>query len=96
VEVGQPEDKPVVKACGRADHVAVYCFAHSAEIWWRGVENKLSRPQNLEVWRIAAPASQALAQLAQRSMQLQATIQEGALMVGDGAASVDIEPVRWK
>jgi hypothetical protein len=27
---------------------------------------------------------------------LQATIQEGVLMLGDGARTVDIEPVRWK
>jgi uncharacterized protein YaeQ len=29
-------------------------------------------------------------------MVLQATIQEGVLMLGDGSHSVDIEPVRWK
>jgi uncharacterized protein YaeQ len=29
-------------------------------------------------------------------MQLQATIQEGLLMLGDGKNNVDIEPVRWK
>ncbi|KAF1068420.1 MAG: hypothetical protein GAK39_03447 [Variovorax sp.] len=41
-------------------------------------------------------ASQALAALAQRSMQLQATIQENTLTLGDGANSVDIELLRWK
>ena len=40
--------------------------------------------------------SQALAKLAQRSMQLQATIQEGVLTLGDDKATVDIEPLRWK
>jgi uncharacterized protein YaeQ len=29
-------------------------------------------------------------------MQLQATIQEGVLMLGDGQRSVDVECVRWK
>jgi uncharacterized protein YaeQ len=29
-------------------------------------------------------------------MQLQATIQEGTLMLGDAKHTVDIEPVRWK
>jgi uncharacterized protein YaeQ len=81
IEVGQPEDKPLIKACGKADQVMVYCFNHAAEVWWRGIENKLSRPQNLQVWRIPTEASQALAQLAQRSMQLQATVQEGVLML---------------
>ena len=74
----------------------VYCFNHAAEIWWRGIENKLTRPQNLSVFRVPTLASQALARLAQRSMQLQATLQEGVLMLGDGANTVDIEPVRLK
>ncbi len=96
IEVGQPEDKPVIKACGKADQVAVYCFHHAAEVWWRGIESKLSRPRNLNVWRVPTLASQALGSLAQRSMQLQATIQEGVLMLGDGTSTVDVECVRWR
>jgi uncharacterized protein YaeQ len=96
VEVGQPEDKPIAKACSQADEAIVYAYSAAADVWWRGIEGKLSRLANLSVWRIPADASQALAQLAQRSMQLQATVQEGALMVGDGAKTVDIEPTRWK
>jgi uncharacterized protein YaeQ len=34
--------------------------------------------------------------LAQRSMQLQATVQEGVLTLGDQSSSVDIEPIAWK
>ena len=96
IEVGQPEDKPLLKACGKADEVVLYCFNHAAEVWWRTMENKLSRPKNLSVFRVPTLASQALIPLAQRSMQLQATIQEGALMLSDGSTTVDIEPVRWK
>lgn len=96
IEVGQPEDKPIVKACGKSDEVIVYCFNHAAEIWWRGIETKLTRPQNLQVYRVPTEASQALAALAQRSMQLQATIQENTLTLGDGTRSIDVELVRWK
>ena len=96
IEVGQPEDKPLMKACGKADLVLVYAFSSSAEIWWRGIENKAARARNLAVWRVPAASSQQLASLAQRSMQLQATIQEGALTLGDGQNSVDLEPLRWK
>ena len=74
----------------------MYCFHHAAEVWWRGIETKLSRLQNLSLFRVPTAASQALAALARRSMQLQATIQEGNLMLGDGATTVDIEPLRWK
>ena len=96
IEVGQPEDKPLLKATGRADEVVLYCFSHSAEVWWRTMEAKLARPKNLQVYRVPAAASQALIPMAQRSMQLQATIQEGVLMLGDGSINVDIEPIRWK
>jgi uncharacterized protein YaeQ len=50
----------------------------------------------LHVWRIPSATAQSLSKLAQRSMQLQATIQEGVLTLGDAANTVDIEPVRWK
>jgi uncharacterized protein YaeQ len=96
IEVGQPEDKPIAKACGQSDEVIVYAYSSAADVWWRGIEGKLARLANLSVWRIPADASQALAQLAQRTMQLQATVQEGVLMIGDGAKTVDIEALRWK
>jgi len=96
IEVGQPEDKPVARACSKADQVLVYAFSHAAEIWWRGIESKLTRLDRLQVWRIPAASSQALAGLAERSMQLQATIQEGALMLSSAKGTVDVEPVRWK
>lgn len=96
IEVGQPEDKPLTKACSKSDSVVVYCFNHAAEIWWKGIETKLSRLEKLQVWRIPTEASQALAALAERSMQLQATVQESALTLSSNLGSVVVEPVRWK
>ncbi|WP_399680905.1 YaeQ family protein [Xenophilus sp.] len=96
MEVGQPEERPIAKACGKADAVRLYAYGHAAEVWWRGIEGKLARLAGLEVWRLPTAAVQQLGALAQRSMRLQATLQEGVLMLGDGTRSVDIEPVRWK
>ncbi|MEN9372844.1 MAG: hypothetical protein RIR79_396 [Pseudomonadota bacterium] len=96
IEVGQPEDKPLMKASQKADAVVVYCFHHAAEVWWKSIQNKLTRLDKLQVWRVPTESSQALVQLAQRSMQLQATIQEGVLSLGDEKNTLDIEPVRWK
>lgn len=96
IEVGQPEDKPLTKACSKADVVLVYAFSHAAEIWWKGILTKLSRLEKLQVWRIPSEASQELAQLAERSMQLQATVQEGAITLSSTRGSVHIEPMQWK
>ena len=96
IEVGQPEDKPLTKACSKADSVIVYCFNHASEVWWKGIESKLTRLEKLQVWRIPTGASQAMAAMAERSMQLQATVQEGALTLSSNLGSVHLEPVRWK
>ena len=96
IEVGQPEDKPLSKACSKADAVAVYAFNHAADIWWAGIQNKLTRMDKLRVWRIPTDASQALMALAARSMQLQATIQEGALTLNSAQGMVTIEPIVLK
>lgn len=96
IEVGQPDEVAITKACRQADEVVLYAFHHAAEVWWKGIANKLTRLSNLSVWRIPSEQSQALTGLAQRSMQLQATLQEGALMLGDEKRHVDVEPVRWK
>ena len=96
IEVGQPEEKPLARACSQADRVLVYCFHHAAEVWWRGIETKLTRLDKLSVWRVPTAASQALAALAERSMQLQATLQEGMLMLSSTRGTVDVEAIRWK
>ena len=96
IEVGQPEEKPVAKACAKADRVVLYCFHHAAEVWWRGMEGKLARLPKLAVYRIPTTAAQALAGLAERSMQLQATVQDGVLLLGNSQGGVEVEPVRWK
>ena len=96
IEVGQPEDKPLTRACSKADSVRVYAFGHAADIWWRGIETKLARLARLEVWRLPSEQALELAALAERSMQLQATVQEGAITMSSQRGSVHIEPVRWK
>lgn len=96
VEVGQPDDRRLAKACGRADQVRIWAYSSSAPIWWSGIEGKVVRLANLEVWRIDPAESQALAQLAERSMQLQITVQEGHIWVGNGRESVEIQPQRLK
>jgi uncharacterized protein YaeQ len=96
IEVGQPEDKPLAKACQKADAVLIYAFSHAAEVWWRGIEGRLSRLDKLQVWRLDTAGVRQLASLAQRSMQLQATVQEGLLAVSDGAQHVELTLTRWK
>lgn len=90
IEVGQPDDKRLMKASPRADRVSVYSFSHSTPIWWKGIESKISRARNVVVWQVPAEDSQALGALAQRGMQLQVTVQDGGIWVGNASESVEV------
>ncbi len=94
IDVGQPDDKRLMRAAGRAERVSVYSFSSSTPVWWKNIETKLTRAANLVVWQIEAAQSQALARLAARSMQLQVTIQDGTLWMSTDAGSVEITPRR--
>ncbi|HUG21875.1 YaeQ family protein [Piscinibacter sp.] len=92
IDVGQPDDKRVMRACPRAGRVSVYSYSASTPIWWSGIATKITRASNLSVWQVDSAESQALAGLAQRSMQLQVTVQDGAVWVGDGRDSIEVTP----
>ena len=41
VDVGQPDERRILKACGRSDEVVVYCYARQvAKLWWEPIANK--------------------------------------------------------
>lgn len=96
VDVGQPDEKAMTKASGRSEQVCVYAYNHAADVWFKGIENKIARLQNLHVFYIPSQQSQELAKMANRTMQLQATIQDGHVMMSDGQQSLDLIVQRWK
>ncbi len=96
IDLGQPDERRLQKAHGRAGRVSVYCYAYSTPIWWAAIEGKLSRMPRLAVWQIPAEQSQALAALAERSMQLQVTVQDGGIYVSTAQTSVEITPTALK
>ena len=94
IEVGQPDERRLSKACARAERVTLYCFGSAADIWWNGIRNKLTRLSNLSLWQIPAAQAQALAQFAARSMQWQLSIQDGHVWLSSGAHSLELTPQR--
>jgi len=90
VDVGLPDEKLVRRGCGRADEVVIYAYGRGADLWWERSRTALERARNLRVMSVPAATSQALAQLAQRSMQLQCTIQEGHVWLSDQDVAVEV------
>ncbi|RXZ43785.1 YaeQ family protein [Crenobacter cavernae] len=97
IDLGEPDEKRVRKACGRADQVWLYCYGgRAAEIWWQGLKGKTGRFANLNVINIAPATLAELVALVERSMQLTATIQDGQMWLSSGEQSVLVEGERWQ
>ncbi len=92
IEVGLPDERAIRKACGRADQVMIVSYGRSADLWWNQVRDKLQRLTNLTVLNLPSEATQELATLASRNMQLQCTIQEGHILVTSTGGMIQIEP----
>ncbi|MDO6384914.1 YaeQ family protein [Uliginosibacterium sp. 31-12] len=91
IEVGQPDERLVRRACGRADKVSVYAYGRGVEQWWQQNAAAFGKQEKLTVWLVDSRQSQALAALAERGMQLQCTLQDGNAMVAADADTLDIE-----
>jgi uncharacterized protein YaeQ len=76
----------------RVGRVTVYSYDSSTPIWWSALASKLTRLQNVTIWEIPAEQSEALAALVQRSMELNVTIQDGAIWIGDSHRSLEVTP----
>jgi len=97
IDIGMPDEKRIRKACGRAAQVFIYSHSgHGAELWWQKIRDRLERFDNLSVVSIDVAAGQSLARLAQRTMQLQCTIQDGQIWLADADTSVQADLATWK
>ncbi len=94
IDVGQPDEKSVRKAGGRASRVRIYNYGiRGADTWWNQVRAKLERQNNLSVTYFAQEATRAMAALADRNMQLQCTIQQGQIWLSGGERTVEVTPL---
>jgi uncharacterized protein YaeQ len=97
IELGQPDEKRIRRACGRARKVVVYPFAaRSAGIWWEQIRHELSRFGNLNVTMLSLPNGPELEGLVQRNMHLHATIQEGQVWLGDEKQTALVDLQEWQ
>ena len=91
IELGLPDERRIRKACSVAKKVTIYTYTQrSFDVWWSQIESKLNRFNNLTLANISDEELESLAALAQRSMQLQCTIQDGDIWLSDSVRSVHI------
>lgn len=91
IQLGQPDERDLIKACGRSRSVTVYNYGGGATQWWAGAEAKLARAKNLQVRRLNVSGDTAITALAARNMELNCSIQEQTIWIGNGDITVAVE-----
>lgn len=80
IDLGLPDEKRLRKAAARARHMVLFAYGDRAfEVWWRKQAKACARLPGLVVWRVPDTTLDTLAGFAARSMQLQLTVQDGAI-----------------
>jgi uncharacterized protein YaeQ len=93
IDVGEPDETRIRKACGRSQQVVVINYGgRSSELWWDKSAAQLRRNRNLTVLAIDEAAMQSLTAMCNRGMRLQCLIQDGELQIIDGDNTLAIRP----
>lgn len=94
IELGQPDESRIRKACGRAREVVVIGNSGRAfALWWDKNREALARCGNLTVIELPDGTAAALLPLLARGMQLQCMVQDGEVQLLGDAGAVAIAPV---
>jgi uncharacterized protein YaeQ len=91
VELGQPDDNKLRKACNRVDQVVVVSYASSTPIWWQGIASKVARMDSLTVLQLPEDALNQLSGQVNRGMEMQINIQDAEWSVSIGGEPVSFE-----
>lgn len=84
IDLGQPDEKRIKKACGRSQKVIIYTYQEGmAAAWWKQIESSLTRFSNLRVLYLDMEGD--IEFLAKRAMMLQANISDNELTLMDDA-----------
>lgn len=94
IDLGQPDEKRIKKACGRSEKVIIYTYQEGmATSWWKQIETSLTRFSNLKVVHLDIDGDIEL--LAKRAMSIQANISDNELTLIDEEHSVVVREKIW-
>jgi uncharacterized protein YaeQ len=95
IELGQPDESRIRKACGRARQVVVLNYGgRAADLWWEKNGNALARHGNLTVLDLPAAQVEALLALYVRGMRLNVIVQDGEVhLLAEDGREVVLQPV---
>ncbi len=93
IELGQPDESRIRKACARAEQVVVVNYGGQAsEVWWSKISAGLSRFDNLTVIDLDPKSIDGIVGHLQRGMRLTAMIQDTEVQLMSDSLNVALTP----
>jgi len=95
IELGQPDDKRLRKASHKAKQLVLCGYQGNAfDVWWKNNANACRQIPQLTVLQLDDEIASQLEGMVERTMRLQANIQDGTLWFGNNEQTLEITPTR--
>lgn len=92
IELGQPHDKRIRQACGKASRVFIYTYQRGApQNWFEGIKASLERFQHLQVVHLTIKDEALVDRMVDRSMKFSCMIQDQSLLISNDQDSLSID-----
>ncbi|WP_029591143.1 YaeQ family protein [Franconibacter pulveris] len=97
VELGLPDERRLRKAVNQSSEVVLFTYNdRAAQVWWQQNQDKLRQYKNLAIWYINDEQLAKVSELADRTMSLQATLQEGIIWLSDERHNLELQLTPWQ
>jgi uncharacterized protein YaeQ len=94
IDLGQPDEKRIKKACGRSEKVIIYTYQENmSSTWLKQIEKSIGRFKNLTIIHIDLDEN--IEELTQRSMCLQCNISDEELTLITNDKSIIINQKKY-
>lgn len=93
IELGHPDEKRLKKAISLSSKVDIYTYQGRVSAqWWEANQAEIQAMKDIQVFDINTDDIALITELYQRTMDLQATIQDGTLWLSDDSRTVELTP----
>ena len=91
IELGQPDERRLRQASGKAKKVTLLTYGGNApQVWWQQNQNKLDAIKNLSVYTISDEQSKALAGIAERNMRIQVMLDQDQISLSSESQALEL------
>lgn len=91
IELGQPDERRLRQASGKAKKVTLLTYGGNApQVWWQQTQSKLDAIKNLSIFTISDEQSKTLAGIAERGMRIQVMLDQDQISLSSENQALEL------